>query len=169
MGNLEDHYRKKAAATARKLPPFHEAYNTLVALWNEVSRLMLQGWHANPPQNCEWISVDGQSFVCWELWRDYEYTDFLYFLSDGRVIGTRENKSAPRVVEIRQVSRSATPDELRRHGRTNIGRLLAVCEGALSSGGNLNRAVWDHPQRLKWQEMLRMMYFDIREYERSCR
>lgn len=165
MGHLEDHYHQKAAKAARVVPPYHEAYNALVEMWRELRRLMLAGVNRKPPENCEWIRLDGELLACWQLSVDRDYTTFLYFVSDGRTVGTGERMSKPRVRDVREVSRAATPDELRKSGRESIGGLRAMCEAALSSGGNLNRAVWDHPKYREWREMVKNMYFDIGDYE----
>jgi hypothetical protein len=132
VGQLEDHYRRQAQAAQAAIPPFHQAYNDLVSIWTQIRARYLAGINRKPPARCEWIALDGQQFACWDLWRDYEYENFLYFISDGRVVATGERMSNPRVLDIRPVPRSMTLAQIEQTGRAGIGPLRTLCLSALT-------------------------------------
>jgi hypothetical protein len=155
VGQIEDHYRRQAQAAQVSIPPFYQAYNNLVDIWSQIRTKYLAGINQKPPAHCDWITLDGQEFACWELWSDRDCEHRLFFLSDGRVASAGASfvagrTSNPRVLDIQPLPAGMTMAQAEREHRTTIDALQTLCQSALGGHSRFVGYSDSHEPWLTW-------------------
>jgi len=102
----------------------------------------------NPPERCEWITVDGQEFVGWHLHNDWDGNRYEYILSDGRLVQTEDQKVNPRVLSMRKIDSSMTPRKVHEAGLLDFTTLREMCELMVA----VVPANYGFPGHPKWRE-----------------